>query len=362
MSRPKHAAQPRIRLGRPRRNRALLPGLADAGRVQAAVEVQQQAGQVSEDGFLVLTGDKQILFSESGRSFIMFGLRGRACLAIGPAVGDRDETASLERAFIALTRAAGCWPAFYAVDAASAQRLSQSGLDREKVGERAIVDLQTFSLTGKGKKDLRNERNRAARTGCRFEVVPPGQDPAWYEALRPVSQAWLALRGGAEKRFSMGRFDPDYLRHFHLAVVWRNERPVAFANIWMNGSMCTLDLMRFSDDEPGGGMDYLFTEALLWAQARGLATFDLGLAPLAGLDQQAERSTVARLGSLIYAHGGRFYGFEGLRQFKDKFDPRWEPSYICAANDWRIAAAAVGVAALTGGGVRGLLRRTRNSE
>ena len=34
MSRPKHAAQPRIRLGRPRRNRALLPGLADAGLVE----------------------------------------------------------------------------------------------------------------------------------------------------------------------------------------------------------------------------------------------------------------------------------------------------------------------------------------
>jgi lysylphosphatidylglycerol synthetase-like protein (DUF2156 family) len=331
----------------------------EAALIAQAYSVLTEADEAHEDAFLALCGDKRFLFSDSGRSFLMFGVRGRAWLAIGDAIGVKDEAAELERRFIAEARACGGWPAFYAVDEQAADRLRAAGLDREKVGERAIIDLSVFSLRGDGKKDLRNVRNRAVKAGCRFEIVSPGQNTAFYETLRPVSDAWLAMRGGAEKAFSMGRFDPDYLRHFHIALARRRDTPVAFANIWRHRELATLDLMRFADEGPGGGMDYLFTEMVLWAQAQGLKEFDLGLAPLAGLKDQAELSTVAHLGSFIYARGGRFYGFEGLRRFKNKFDPVWEPSFICARNDWRIAAAAIGVASLTGGGIRGLLRRTR---
>ena len=30
-------------------------------------------------------------------------------------------------------------------------------------------------------------------------------------------------------------------------------------------------------------------------------------------------------GDRIVRHGGQFYNFEGLRRFKDKFDPDWRP-------------------------------------
>lgn len=341
---------------------AQLPPVADREQINLAAQILSEGDSAHEDAFLAFTGDKRLLFSESGRSFLMFGTRGRACLAVGHAAGDPDELADLEAAFVRLVRKARSWPAFYAVDEAASIRLNALGLDREKVGERAIIDLRAFSLSGKGKKDLRNARNQAVKAGCRVEVWPRQTATKKIEALRSVSDSWLALRGGSEKSFSLGKFDPDYLKRFHIAVVLREETPVAFANVWTHRELATLDLMRFADEGPGGGMDYLFAELTLWAQAEKFAELDLGLAPLAGLKDQQEISTVARLGSFVYARGGRFYGFEGLRRFKDKFDPVWEPSYICAANDWRIGAAAVGVAALTGGGLRGLLKRTRTDE
>ena len=340
-----------------RRREAVLPPIADDRQMDLAAEILREAEIVHDDSFLVFTGDKRLLFSNSGRSFLMFGVRGRAWIATGPPVGRAEEATELEARFVDTARSGRGWPAFYAVDETTASRLWQQKLTAHKVGERAVIDLQTFSIAGKGKKDLRNARNQALKAGCRFHVCDASSD--LIQQIRPVSDAWLAMKGGAEKQFSLGKFDESYLRRFKLAVVFRQETPIAFANIWNHGGLVTLDLMRFSDNGPGGGMDYLFTELTLWAQKQGFIELDLGLAPLAGLNDDAHQSTVARLGAYTYARGGRFYGFEGLRAFKDKFDPNWEPSYICAANQWRAGAAAIAVAALTGGGLRQVLRRTR---
>lgn len=314
------------------------------------------------DPFLAFTGDKRFFWSVSGKTFLMFAATGRAWIVMGEPIGRDDEKAPLAATFAETARNAHAWPAFFDVGAAFADEMSDHRFRAEKTGERAAVDLKVFSLSGRGKKDLRFARNLAHKNNCRFEVRPPGALGSLKPSLRRVSDAWLERRGGVEKSFSLGRFDPDDLARFCLALVYRGENIVAFSNIWTCQNYATMDLMRYADNEPGGGMDYLFTELCLWAQAAGFSTLDLGLAPLAGLGEQESPSSVARLGGLVYARGERFYGFEGLRAYKDKFDPRWEPAYILAGNAWRAGAAAVAVASLTGGGVRKLLRATRPSQ
>ncbi|MEZ5420391.1 MAG: phosphatidylglycerol lysyltransferase domain-containing protein [Vicinamibacterales bacterium] len=43
-----------------------------------------------------------------------------------------------------------------------------------------------------------------------------------------------------------------------------------------------------------------------------------------------------RLGSLIYEHGEPVYAFQGLRAFKDKFHPQWEPRYLAYPGGLRL--------------------------
>ncbi|MEJ0060309.1 MAG: phosphatidylglycerol lysyltransferase domain-containing protein [Terricaulis sp.] len=180
------------------------------------------------------------------------------------------------------------------------------------------------------------------------------------DELEPVSTAWLAGQAGAEKAFSLGRFDRAYLARHAIALVRIKGSAIAFANIWTTPAHthATLDLMRFDPERsPHGVMDFLFTEMLLWAQREGYRDFDLGMTPLAGLAQDEYAGAFARFGRLVYERAGALYGFQGLRQFKEKFGPRWEPRYLAAPGAYSMPVVLAEVALLTSGGVAGLLSR-----
>jgi len=53
--------------------------------------------------------------------------------------------------------------------------------------------------------------------------------------------------------------------------------------------------------------------------------------------------------------GEHFYNFEGLRRYKDKFDPVWRPKYLAAPGGLFLPRTLTDIGALTSGGLRGLL-------
>ena len=158
----------------------------------------------------------------------------------------------------------------------------------------------------------------------------------------------LAAKKQTEKGFSVGRFDPKYLSQFDCAVVRHGGRIVAFANVWatQNRDELSIDLMRHADGMPLGTMDFLFIHLMQWGQAQGFRWFSLGLAPLSGLEARRLAPIWARAGSLLYRHGEAFYGFEGLRDYKEKFGPKWEPRYIAGPHGTLMARALMDLQAL----------------
>ena len=174
--------------------------------------------------------------------------------------------------------------------------------------------------------------------------------PHLWTELAPISERWLKSHNGDEKGFSLGAFNPNYLARHAIGIVRKQDAPIAFANVWLSPdkTRAALDLMRFDPEHaPPGVMDFLITELLLWAQAEGVKTFDLGMAPLAGLAEDRYASLFARLGKLAAQMGEPLYGFEGLRTFKSKFGPRWEPRYIAAPGSWTLPLVLADVAMLT---------------
>ena len=60
----------------------------------------------------------------------------------------------------------------------------------------------------------------------------------------------------------------------------------------------------------------------------------------------------ARLASFLYEHGEKVYNFQGLRAFKGKFDPVWEPRYLAYPGGLALPRVLADVAALIAGGYR----------
>jgi phosphatidylglycerol lysyltransferase len=134
---------------------------------------------------------------------------------------------------------------------------------------------------------------------------------------------------------------------------------VAFANLWTTQSKVRLsvDLMRYSPAAPVGVMQYLLTELMLWGRAQGYQSFALGVAPLSGLESRALAPLWSRAGAFMYQHGEHFYNFQGLREFKEKFDPVWEPRYLASPGGLALPRILTNVATLIAGGMKGVLAK-----
>ena len=318
--------------------------VADASRAQA---------------HLALVGDKRLLFHESGTGFVMYGVRRRSWIAMGDPVGPPDVCRELAWQFREIADRHGGLAAFYEVGAENLPVYLDLGLQLRKLGEEARVPLADFSLAGGARKGLRQAQTRMLREGCRFEVhrarCRRGVSRRAARRLRGVD----AQQAHARETLLLGFFDPAYLQRCPMALVRREERIIAFANLWAPAAReeLSIDLMRHADAAPSGVMEYLFAELLLWGRAQGYRWFSLGMAPLSGFEHHRLAPLWNRFGALLFRHGEHFYNFQGLRAFKDKFDPVWEPRYLASPGGLSMPFVLTDVAALISGGVTGVIAR-----
>ncbi len=334
---------------RPARPEPGVASQADMAQVRALIGRCSQALANA-----ALSGDKRLLFSAAGDSFLMYQINGRSWVALGDPIGARAGQEELVWRFRELSDRHGGWTVFYQVTAEELPLYVDLGLAVMKIGEEARVCLTDFSLEGSARAELRTQRRRAQRDGASFQVLSPQQLPLLLPKLRTVSDSWLREKAVAEKSFSVGAFSEDYISQFSVAVVSCADEPVAFASLWVSGDReeVAVDLMRFGPDAPRGAMDFLFVELMLWGRAQGHRWFNLGMAPLAGLEQHPLAPAWHRVGNFVFRYGEHFYNFDGLRRYKAKFNPVWESKYLASPGGLALPRVLLDISLLISGGVK----------
>jgi phosphatidylglycerol lysyltransferase len=328
---------------------------------QEALDKANSIVQVSRQTYanLALLGDKSFLFSQTGNAFIMYAVEGRSWIAMGDPVGQETEWPELVWRFLEMCDCYDGWTVFYEVGPERLYLYIDLGLTLLKLGEEACVPLKHFSLEGGERKGLRHTYRQLQNEGCAFDVVPCGHIPPLLPEFKRISDTWLEEKNTREKGFSLGFFDEAYLKRFAAGIVRKDGKIVAFTTIWTGAGKeeLSIDLMRYVPEAPRGVMEYLFIQLMLWGKEAGYQWFNLGMAPLSGLEDRALAPLWSRLGAFVFRHGEHFYNLQGLWQYKEKFHPEWKSRYLASPAGVSLPRILMNIASLISGGMKGVIAK-----
>ncbi len=326
------------------------PSADDLARAAAIIRRQHRSAPM-----LALMGDKSFLFSSYGNAFLMYARRGRSWVALFDPVGVCEEWPELVWRFVELADEHGGRAAFYQVHPDNLPLYLDAGLRVVKVGEEACIHLDQFSLEGSERYGLRQALKRGEREGLTFQILSPQNVGQQHGVLSEISESWLATHSAAERRFSVAAFEPRFIAAQSAALSCRHGKPQAFVTFMTTDmqSEATIGLMRQVPDAPACTMEFMFTQLALELKARHFRMLSLGMAPLAGIARTPLSSRWHRIAGLLWEHGGAIYNFRGLRSFKNKFRPVWEPRYLAASGAIGPFISLADVAALANGHRRG---------
>ena len=328
--------------------------LPDRAELKRAVAVYHEHGG-GEFAHLTFMGDKHLFWSADGHAVVAYGVVRDRLVALGSPSGPES---AIKRAILDFRQFADAQdraPIFYEVLEPDLSLYHDLGFDLFKLGELATIRLDEFTLAGKRWEDLRQAVNRSVKERLTFEIVEPPFDTVLMSEIERVSDFWLSDKNASEKGFSLGRFDPDYFAWSPLALVRRDAELVAFANVlppYGPHGTASVDLMRQTADAPRGTMDFLFAKVMQWSKDRGYQNFSLGMAPLSAVGDNPYARINERLAALAFQYGGRFYNYQGLRRYKEKFEPEWTGSYLAYPRGLWVPGLLIDIAALVAGGYR----------
>ncbi len=280
---------------------------------------------------ITLLEDKSYYFSPSGETVIAYMARGRGAIALGDPIGPASDRRTAILGFQDFCQTHDWQPAFYQTPADDLDLYQTLGFDSLKIGEEAIIDLHQFTLQGKAGHNLRPAVHKFQEQGYGVQFYQPPLADSLLIELRAISDNWLRYQQGAEKKFSLGWFDPDYLKTCLVAVVEDPQgRAVAFANLIPEYRLneATIDLMRYHHGAPPRTMEYLLVSLIQYCRDRGYDSFNLGLVALASPKASPHASKLERGVHYLYNHLNWLYHFQGLYAFKEKFHPLWQPRYL----------------------------------
>lgn len=332
--------------------------LLDEHTLSCAMDIVANAP--SSHGFLALVQDKSLLFNEDNDAFLMYARAGHCWVVMGDPIGNPDKFDDLLWQFRELCDAYDGWPVFYQVTQKYLPHFLEQGLSLYKLGEEAIVPLAEFDLQSSKYRSLRQSHAKALREGLRFKIIEASEVKALLPTLEVISSSWLKAKQGREKGFSVGYFSAAYLCATPMALVYLNDELVAFSNVWASAAKIefSVDLMRYEPSLSGSNiMDFLFTELLQWGKQQGYQLFNLGMAPMSGLTDRALVPFWTKLAKTVYKKGNKFYNFQGLRRYKDKFNPRWEAKYLICYGGLSLPVVVGSLVTLTSRGTTGVFKK-----
>ncbi len=285
-------------------------------------------------GYFALRGDKSVVWSPTGKACITYRVVSGVMLASGDPLGDPEAWPTAQDAFLAIAERHAWIPAVMGCGEVAGRAWSRKGLSALELGDEAVVDVDTFSLDGRAMRNVRQAVSRVQRAGYSCTLSRVG-DLSSDERDRVRSQA-AAWRGAkVERGFSMalGRFGHEEDGDCVLVTARLDGELRALLHFVPWGpDGWSLDLMRRDRTADNGLNELMIAHALQQAAALGVRQVSLNFAMFRDALARGEQlgaGPLSRTWRWLLVFGGRWWQIESLYRFNAKFQPRWEPRFVC---------------------------------
>lgn len=204
-----------------------------------------------------------------------------------------------------------------------------------QMGSESKVYLNDWSLSGSSKKSIRQAVNQAREQG--IDVREGQMDPA----TKAVSDKWIKTRAcKREIRFLIRPMEMSYRENVRYFYAYKDGQPVGFAwfdPCYRDGKIVGYipNISRACEEFKQGIWYALMVHAMNVFKEEGVEYLDLGLIPLAGLDEPIESQEDGALRFImkqIYKYGCRLYNFKGLEFTKARFKGVYSRTYVAHSN------------------------------
>jgi phosphatidylglycerol lysyltransferase len=292
-------------------------------------------GRSAMDYFKVYP-DKLIYFFENGTSFISYKVAGNYAVVLeDPVAQDVGRMRGIIADFDRHCYENGLKSIYYRVPEESLPVYNGLGKKSLILGQEGVISLETFTMEGKDRKDLRHAVNKVTESGYKTTVHDPPVKDGILQKLKSVSDEWLQATGRKEIVFSQGQFDWSELKRQTLITVESpEEKIVAFLNIIPDFAPGegTYDLIRKTNDAPNRTSEFLVIHLCEYLKMKGFRYVNLGFAPMSGIEDP--QSFPERSIRFAYEKLRTFSHYKGLREYKERFFPEWHNKYLVYNNDY----------------------------
>ncbi len=296
-------------------------------------------------------------FSQDGRAAVAYRAIAGVAVTVGEPYGDQAAFDSAITEFASFCEHRGLQPCLYSITARTRDITQRLGWRSVQVAEDAVIPLGQLQFAGKKWQVVRAAVNKAAREGITAEWWSyPEMPPELRDQIHEISGTWLADKGLPTMNFMLGGLDElndpsvrcliavDAARKVHAITSWMPVYDSGHPVGW------TIDLMRRNTaGTVRGVMEFLIATAALAFQEEGARFVSLSGTPLAGLDRgdRGDRGeqpfALQRALGMIADTMEPAYGFQSLRQFKDKFQPVYQPVYLAYPDPAALGPIAIAI-------------------
>jgi phosphatidylglycerol lysyltransferase len=303
--------------------------------ISRAKSLTQQFGNSALDFFKTYS-DKFIFAPSEINAYISYRVnRNFAVVLENPVAENSEEMKKCIVSFSKYCYENGLKEIYYRVSKESLPVYNELSKKSLFLGQEGVIDLDFFSLEGGEKKSIRNALNKIKEQGYTTHVNTPPLRDGLIQKLKAVSDEWLKLTEREEIIFSQGMFvEKEIKEQTVISVENSEEKIIAFLNIIPDyvKNEGTYDLLRKTADAPNGIMDFILVELFKYFKANGIQYVNLGFAPMSGLNDP--HTFTEKSMKFAYEKIRSFSHYKGQRDYKDKFNPRWNDKFLIYSNDY----------------------------